>query len=118
MKWILLIIGFLLFRFPKIIIRVLRMIFENMNQPTSFQGQNSRVSPADFELNLLSLCTLVIKANGQVNQQELDFVRMRFVEMYGKERANAIFRTFNELLKGREISNPKGKSLLVFAYFL
>ncbi|CEN51806.1 hypothetical protein CCAN11_2360004 [Capnocytophaga canimorsus] len=31
---------------------------------------------------------------GQVNQQELDFVRMRFVEMYGKERANAIFRTF------------------------
>ncbi|MFK8272215.1 TerB family tellurite resistance protein [Capnocytophaga canimorsus] len=107
MKWILLIIGFLLFRFPKIIIRVLQMIFENMNQPTSFQGQNSRVSPADFELNLLSLCTLVIKANGQVNQQELDFVRMRFVEMYGKERANAIFRTFNELLKGREISTQR-----------
>ncbi len=64
----------------------------------------SRVSPADFELNLLSLCSIVIKADGQVSQQELDYVRQYFLRAYGKEKANAIFRTFNEVIKKREIS--------------
>jgi len=31
-------------------------------------------------------------------------VRQYFVQTYGKERANAIFRTFNEVSKNREIS--------------
>src|SRR5690606_40291256 len=34
-----------------------------------------QVSPADFELNLLSLCSIVIKADGTVNQNELHYVR-------------------------------------------
>ena len=62
------------------------------------------VSPADFELNLLSLCSIVIKADGSVSQRELDYVRQYFVNTYGKEKANAIFRTFNEVIKKREIS--------------
>ena len=62
------------------------------------------VSPADFELNLLSLCSIVIKADGQVNQRELDYVRQYFLSTYGKEKANAIFRTFNDVIKKREIS--------------
>jgi DnaJ like chaperone protein len=62
------------------------------------------VSPADFELNLLSLCSLVIKADGNVSQRELDYVRQYFLSTYGKEKANAIFRTFNEVIKKREIS--------------
>ncbi len=62
------------------------------------------VSPADFELNLLSLCSIVIKADGQVSQREMDYVRQYFVGTYGKEKANAIFRTFNEVNKKREIS--------------
>lgn len=113
MQWILAILGFIFFRLPGAIIgffvghllknttiKTGRTLFD-----TPHQGeQTSHVSPADFEVNLLSLCTLVIKANGQISQSELDFVRMRFVEMYGKERANAVFRTFNELVKGREIS--------------
>ena len=63
----------------------------------------SHISPATFELNLLSLCSLIIKANGTVTQVELDFVRAQFVRLYGKERANEVFRSFNELIKGREL---------------
>ncbi len=62
------------------------------------------VSPADFELNLLSLCSIVIKADGQVSQREMDYVRQYFVGTYGKEKANAIFRSFNDINKKREIS--------------
>jgi len=62
------------------------------------------VSPGDFELNLLSLCSLVIKADGSVSQNELNYAREYFIRAYGKERANATFRTFNEVVKKREIS--------------
>ncbi|NGZ90439.1 TerB family tellurite resistance protein [Psychroflexus maritimus] len=70
-----------------------------------FGGQS--VTPKDFELNLLSLASLVIKSDGKVKQSELDFVRKYFVQSYGKERANATFRTFNEVVKNREISAEK-----------
>src|SRR5690606_35994511 len=33
-----------------------------------------------------------------------DYVRRYFVSTYGKDRANAIFRTFNEVVKKREVS--------------
>lgn len=73
-----------------------RDVFENATR------QN--VSPGDFELNLLSLASLVIKADGKISQNELDYARQYFVRAYGKERANATFRTFNEVIKNREIS--------------
>lgn len=69
-----------------------------------FQEQKTKVTPNDFELNLLSLSSLVIKADGKVTQAEMDYVRMYFVQSYGKERANATFRTFNSVVKNREIS--------------
>ncbi len=68
-----------------------------------FQSRQS-VSPGDFELNLLSLASLVIKADGSVSQKELDYVRGYFVQAYGKERANATFKTFNEVIKKRQVS--------------
>ncbi|SHG77059.1 TerB family tellurite resistance protein [Flagellimonas flava] len=71
------------------------------------------VSPADFELNLLSLCSIVIKADGQVSQRELDYVRQYFLSTYGKEKANAIFRTFNDVIKKREVSAQHICSYLV-----
>ena len=113
MQWILAILGFIFFKIPGAIVGfVLGNLLKKMGVPENtarnpFQPHNQQVSPADFELNLLSLCSLVIKANGKVSQSELDFVRMRFVEMYGKDRANAIFKTFNELVKGREVSARK-----------
>lgn len=73
-------------------------------QSGSFGGQTRSVSPGDFELNLLSLASIVIKADGKITQKELDFVRQYFVQAYGKERANATFRTFNQVVKNREVS--------------
>ena len=73
-----------------------RSVFGDFSRPN--------VSPADFELNLLSLCSIVIKADGSVSQRELDYVRQYFVGTYGKEKANAIFKTFNEVIKKREVS--------------
>ena len=61
----------------------------------------------DFELNLLTLCSVVIKSDGNVNQKELDYVRSYFVQAYGKERANATFKTFNEVIKNREIDSAR-----------
>lgn len=71
-----------------------------------FQQQRRReqVSPADFELNLLSLSSFVIKADGKVSQSELDYVRQYFVQSYGKERANATFKVFNDVIKKRDVS--------------
>ena len=113
-KWIAAFLGYFLFRFPGAVLGFIvgtfldnlggsgnrsRSVFENVTKQS--------VSPADFELNLLSLCSVVIKADGQVNQRELDYVRQYFLSTYGKERANAIFRTFNEVIKKREISTQR-----------
>nr|WP_299343497.1 TerB family tellurite resistance protein [Allomuricauda sp.] len=110
-KWFAAFLGYMVFRFPGAILGFIvgslldnlgggrrdpRTIFREYTQPN--------VSPADFELNLLSLCSIIIKADGQVNQKELDYVRQYFLSTYGKEKANAIFRTFNEVIKKREIS--------------
>ncbi len=73
-----------------------KTIFENASRQT--------VSPGDFELNLLSLASIVIKADGHVSQSELDYARQYFVRAYGKERANATFRTFNDVVKKHEVS--------------
>lgn len=73
---------------------------------------SQQVTPADFELHLLSLASIVIKADGQISQRELDYVRMYFVQAYGKERANATFRLFNEVIKKREINASNIGTLL------
>tara|TARA_B100000809_G_scaffold266004_1_gene326832 strand:- start:2663 stop:3439 length:777 start_codon:yes stop_codon:yes gene_type:complete len=53
----------------------------------------------DFELSLLILASVVIKADGKQEQSELDFVRSQFVSMYGKERANQAFKLFKNISK-------------------
>jgi len=115
LKWIFAILGFFYGRFGGAILgfilgSILDRVFGGSPSRAGggfgrmFQEQQSKVSPGDFELNLLSLSSLVIKADGKVTQQEMDYVRMYFVQAYGKERANATFRTFNEVIKNREIS--------------
>ena len=107
MKWAFALIGYFIFRFPGAIIGFLiGSVFENTSVKTYTQTSFGRqtVSPSDFELNLLSLCAIIIKADGEVSQRELDYVRQYFVQAYGKDRANATFRTFNEVVKNREVS--------------
>lgn len=109
-KWILAFLGYMFYRFPGAILGfIIGSFIDNMygsrgKFTTTFSGGGSQVSPGDFELNLLSLASLVIRADGNVSQTELDYVRAYFVQAYGKERANATFRTFNDVIKNREIS--------------
>jgi DnaJ like chaperone protein len=117
-RWIAAIIGYMFFRLPGAIIGfLLGSLFEGMgNTKTSartiFSHSRREVSPADFELNLLSLASIVIKADGKVNQSELDYVRKYFVQAYGREHANASFKVFNEVVKKREVSASKIASFL------
>ena len=121
-RWFAAIVGYMFFRFPGAIIGFLigSLIDATMGggkKPGGYrrvfqQPRSDRVSPADFELNLLSLASLVIKADGSVGQAELDYVRRYFVQAYGKERANATFRVFNEVIKKREISAQRIGALL------
>lgn len=122
-RWLAAVLGYSFFRFPGAIIGFLlgtvadKMIGGKKVGGGSFQQvfqqqQRDRVSPADFELNLLSLASLVIKADGVVNQTELDYVRKYFVQAYGKERANATFKVFNEVIKSRQVSAPNICTLL------
>ncbi len=113
-KWLIAILGYVFFRFPGAILGfILGSLLDSTTIKTSggfktvFSQDNNSVTPADFELNLLSLSSIVIKADGRVNQTELDYVRQYFVSAYGKERANAIFRTFNEIIKNRHVSAPR-----------
>ena len=63
-----------------------------------------QTQPGDFEVSLLILASIVIKADGKQDQRELDFVRQQFVGMYGKQRANHAFRLFKEINKQKNIS--------------
>lgn len=66
-----------------------------------------KISSKDFEINLLALASLVIKADGKVTQNELDFVRRYFISAYGKNRANEVFKIFNQNIKNKGISVSK-----------
>ena len=49
----------------------------------------------EFELNLLALASILIKSDGEVSKQELQFVRNYFISIYGQYRANILFKEFN-----------------------
>lgn len=66
--------------------------------------QRAQTQPGDFEVSLLILASIVIKADGKQDPRELDFVRNQFVNMYGKERANHAFKLFKEISKQENIS--------------
>ncbi len=108
-KWVAAVLGFFLFRYPGALVGfIIGSFIDNFSAGNRSGGMfQQHVSPADFELNLLSLCSIVIKADGNVNQREMDYVQQYFVSTYGKDKANAIFRTFNQVIKKREISAEK-----------
>ncbi|TRZ45941.1 TerB family tellurite resistance protein [Robertkochia solimangrovi] len=109
-QWIFAIVGYFLYRLPGAFIGYMigRMVDTLQKSPAVFTTQQKatteKVTPADFELHLLSLCSIVIKADGNVTPTELNYVRNYFVSTYGVNKANAIFRTFNEVVKKREVS--------------
>jgi len=51
----------------------------------------------DFELALLSLAAVVIKADGVVKKEELNCVKAFFVKSFGKYKADIYFKIFNDI---------------------
>lgn len=67
------------------------------------QGSSSNQS-GDFEMSLLILSAVVIKADGKIDKRELDYVRNHFIQMYGDTRANHAFKLFSGIIKNDNIS--------------
>ncbi|WP_372792788.1 TerB family tellurite resistance protein [Lutibacter sp.] len=58
----------------------------------------------DFEISLLLLSSIVIKADGKTDERELAYVRSHFKKMYGEERANNAFKLFKIFIKNNKVS--------------
>ena len=61
--------------------------------------QRPQTQSGDFEVSLLILASVIIKADGRQDKSELDYVRQQFVNMYGKARANHAFKLFKGISK-------------------
>jgi len=75
-------------------------------RPAQNRQQRQQTQSGDFEVSLLILASIIIKADGKQDQRELDFVRQQFTNMYGKERANKAFELFKNITK-QNISTRK-----------
>ena len=69
------------------------------NRRSSSYDDRPKTQSGDFEVSLLILASIVIKADEEQDQRELDFVRNQFTSMYGKERANQAFKLFKNINK-------------------
>ena len=65
---------------------------------TRRRPEPSQTKPGDFEVSLLILASVVIKADGKQDNKELDYVRNQFAKMYGKQRANHAFKLFKNIV--------------------
>ena len=72
---------------------------EQQKYQKDFQQKRAQTLSGDFEISLLILASVVIKADGKVDERELNFVRSQFVGMYGKDRANKAFQLFKGIMK-------------------
>jgi len=101
-KWIAALLGYSFFRFPGALLGFfLGSLLDQFNRGSTsyFKTSSSTLSLEKFQLNLLSLAATIIKADGQIKPQELQFVRNFFISNYGTQRASSIFETFNEQIK-------------------
>jgi len=76
----------------------------DLNKAKQINQRTRSTDSGDFEISLLILAAVVIKADGKVNKTELDFVRKSFIGMYGKERADKAFKLFGGIIKKNDIS--------------
>lgn len=67
--------------------------------PNYERREKPKTKSGDFEVSLLILASIIIKADDKQDQRELDFVRQQFTSMYGKERANHAFKLFKSISK-------------------
>jgi len=102
-KWILGFIGLYIFRLPGFFIGLFIGHQIDKNNFVKIRNNIKR----DFELNLLALASILIKADGKVTKQELQYVRNYFISIYGPQRADTLFKQFNINIDKRNISAEK-----------
>lgn len=109
-KWIAAFLGYSFFRFPGALLGfIVGGVVERFFNSTSSWSEvgSQRSSTAALQLNLLALAATVIKADGTVKQQELQFVRNFFITNYGTQMASTIFEKFNEEIKKERQKIPE-----------
>ena len=109
-KWITAFLGYSFFRFPGALLGffiggIVERFFYSSGSWSQQRVQTTR--PAAFQLNLLALAATVIKADGAVMKQELQFVRNFFITNYGPQNANSIFERFNAEVKKEKQNIPE-----------
>jgi DnaJ like chaperone protein len=77
---------------------------EDVERVKQYQSSSRNNQSGDFEISLLLLSAVVIKADGKVDQRELSYVRNHFKTMYGEERANHAFKLFKGFIQNNKIS--------------
>ena len=102
-RWFLGLFGFFVYRITGFFVGfIIGSIIDN--------GGARRVSSnvvKEFEINLLSLATILIKSDGKVSSSELQFVRNYFISIYGSQRANELFKRFNKEVDKSNLSAEK-----------
>ena len=94
-------IGYLIYRFPGAVLGfVIGSLLDQASRSNPrFRPQGQGLSKSSFELKLLALAAVVIKADGTILKEELRYVRNYFIGQYGTQRAQEIFQTFNQEIK-------------------
>ena len=60
-------------------------------------GKGFQSKETSFELSLLILSAIVVKADGKIQKSELDCVRRFFLQSFGKLKSDKYFQIFNEV---------------------
>ncbi|VAW20271.1 DnaJ-like protein DjlA [hydrothermal vent metagenome] len=76
----------------------------DVERARAYRNTSRTSHSGDFEISLLLLSSVVIKADGKVDQRELSYVRNHFIKMYGEQRANNAFKLFKGFIKNNKIS--------------
>ena len=71
-----------------------------------FNGKNDQEKA--YEISLLILASLVIKADGKVRQEELNYVKSFFTKTFGEVKSQRYFKIFNTLNKQSFTSQIRG----------
>ena len=95
-KWIAAFIGYSYYRFPGAIIG---FILGQIVEKRFAVKRINNINQDQIELNLLTLASIVIKADGRVDKNELSYVRNFFITHFGKNRADKAFKIFNTKIK-------------------
>jgi DnaJ like chaperone protein len=80
---------------------------EDVENVKTYRTSTRSSQSGDFEISLLLLSSVVIKADGKIDQRELSYVRDHFKRLYGEERASHAFKLFNGFIKNNNVSTQQ-----------